>query len=297
MENKTVQDSKRNDDAGLCSTNATIAEIAHDYNRRQSMYLSVKTPNTRSIGSWFNRRRARSETKRSEARTKAIDAMLEHEASRTNSHTTILFLGDREDDKDFMKRLQDFSGRPFHHRNNVWRSDICPTVKGCHTIDHNPSVELVEPGIPFWSRQKSLCHFESVDIALFLADISYYDDILVFGETIVRLKDTLVFWDSIVNTPFFDGKTLILFLSGVDTFREKLNYTPLFTYFPDCGVQDRDLEGSEQYIISQFLIANRRKAKVYYRVLEHAWDNRRLAEEVVSVAKAVLVDEHSSSKT
>ena len=134
-------------------------------------------------------------------------------------------------------------------------------------------------------------------MALFLADISYYDDVLVVNETVARLKETLVIWDSIVNVKFFDGKTLILFLSGIDSFREKLKYTPLSTYFTDCRVQDCDLEGSEQFIISQSLSANRRKAKVYYRRLEHAWDNRRLAEEIVSVANAILLDRDGFPKT
>src|SRR4051794_27105646 len=48
-----------------------------------------------------------------------------------------------------------------------------------------------------------------------------------------RMMESLVLFDSVVNSRWFMRTSIILFLNKVDLFKQKLSRSPLSNYFPD----------------------------------------------------------------
>lgn len=82
-------------------------------------------------------------------------------------------------------------------------------------------------------RKKWIHCFENVTVVLFLVAISEYDQMLIEDETMNRMEEALVLFDSICNSRWFTKTSIILFLNKIDRFREKLPLSPLKDYFPD----------------------------------------------------------------
>ena len=109
---------------------------------------------------------------------------------------------------------------------------------------------MVDVGGQRSERRKWIHCFENVTSIMFLVALSEYDQCLVecnnevsFSIRIVyhflmifiqnRMEESLALFRCIISYPWFQSKSLILFLNKKDLLEEKIMVSDLVDYFPD----------------------------------------------------------------
>lgn len=81
-------------------------------------------------------------------------------------------------------------------------------------------------------RRKWIHCFDCVTAVLFCASLSEYDQKLREDDSQNRMKESLLLFDEICNSPWFRDTSFILFLNKTDLFREKIQRIPITSCFP-----------------------------------------------------------------
>ncbi|KAI9182863.1 Guanine nucleotide-binding protein alpha-2 subunit [Blastocladiella emersonii ATCC 22665] len=111
-------------------------------------------------------------------------------------------------------------------------------------------------------RKKWIHCFEAVTSIIFCVALSEYDQTLLEDSTQNRMAESLVLFESVINSRWFMRTSIILFLNKVDLFKEKLTKVPLARYFEDFTGGD-DLNKAAKYVLYKFTLLNRAKLKIY----------------------------------
>lgn len=74
--------------------------------------------------------------------------------------------------------------------------------------------------------------------------------------------ESLVLFDSVVNSRWFSRTSIILFLNKVDLFKAKLGRSPLGNYFPDYS-GGNDVNRAAKYLLWRFNQVNRAHLNLY----------------------------------
>lgn len=130
-------------------------------------------------------------------------------------------------------------------------------------------------------RKKWIHCFENVTSIIFCVALSEYDQVLleesnqvraiglILGGTYSnhknkqnRMMESLVLFDSVVNSRWFMRTSIILFLNKVDLFRQKLGRSPLSNYFPDYS-GGNDINRASKYLLWRFNQVNRAHLNLY----------------------------------
>lgn len=128
-------------------------------------------------------------------------------------------------------------------------------------------------------RKKWIHCFENVTSIIFCVALSEYDQVLLEESSQVRtlrvthgavctdclqnrMMESLVLFDSVVNSRWFMRTSIILFLNKVDLFRAKLAKSPLGTYFPDYS-GGNDVNRAAKYLLWRFNQVNRAHLNLY----------------------------------
>ena len=82
-------------------------------------------------------------------------------------------------------------------------------------------------------RRKWIHCFDCVNSVLFCASLSAYDQKLREDDTQNRMKEAILLFDEICNSPWFRDTKFILFLNKIDLFREKIEKVPLSVCFTE----------------------------------------------------------------
>lgn len=82
-------------------------------------------------------------------------------------------------------------------------------------------------------RKKWIHAFKNVDSIFFTVDASAYCKTLLEDETVNRMQEQLILWDSISNSRWFTHTNFVLVFTKVDTLPETIELSPIATYFPD----------------------------------------------------------------
>jgi hypothetical protein len=77
-----------------------------------------------------------------------------------------------------------------------------------------------------------------------------------------RMMESLVLFDSVVNSRWFMRTSIILFLNKVDLFKDKLSRSPLGNYFPDY-TGGNDVNRAAKYLLWRFNQVNRAHLNLY----------------------------------
>ena len=77
-----------------------------------------------------------------------------------------------------------------------------------------------------------------------------------------RMAESLVLFDSVINSRWFLRTSIILFLNKIDVFKNKLPKVPLEKYFPEY-TGGADINKAAKYILWRFMQANRARLSVY----------------------------------
>lgn len=111
-------------------------------------------------------------------------------------------------------------------------------------------------------RKKWIHCFENVTSIIFCVALSEYDQVLLEESNQNRMMESLVLFDSVVNSRWFMRTSIILFLNKVDLFKQKLGRSPLGNYFPDYS-GGNDVNRAAKYLLWRFNQVNRAHLNLY----------------------------------
>lgn len=76
------------------------------------------------------------------------------------------------------------------------------------------------------------------------------------------MQESLVLFESVINSRWFLRTSVILFLNKIDVFKQKLPKVPLVHYFPEY-TGGSDINKAAKYILWRFTQTNRARLSVY----------------------------------
>ncbi|KAJ7196714.1 heterotrimeric G protein alpha subunit C [Mycena pura] len=123
-------------------------------------------------------------------------------------------------------------------------------------------IHLFDVGGARSERKKWIHCFESVTSIIFCAALSDYDQVLEEARSANRMRESLVLFESVINSRWFLRTTVILFLNKIDVFKKKLPKIPLGRYFPEY-TSGNDLQKAAKFILWRFMQENRARLAVY----------------------------------
>ncbi|KAI5842853.1 guanine nucleotide binding protein, alpha subunit [Tricharina praecox] len=124
------------------------------------------------------------------------------------------------------------------------------------------SIHMFDVGGQRSERKKWIHCFEAVTSIIFCVALSEYDQVLLEEKNQNRMMESLVLFDSVVNSRWFVRTSIILFLNKVDLFKVKLARSPLSNYFPDYS-GGNDVNRAAKYLLWRFNQVNRAHLNLY----------------------------------
>ncbi|KAH6897864.1 heterotrimeric G-protein alpha subunit, GPA3-like protein [Coprinopsis sp. MPI-PUGE-AT-0042] len=129
------------------------------------------------------------------------------------------------------------------------------------------SIHMSHVGGQRSERKKWIHHFEDVRGIIFCTALSEYDQVLFEEKTRNRLAQSLILFESVINSRWFMRTSIFLFLSKIVVFKKKLPKIPLERYFPEY-TGGTDVNKAAKYIMWKFLQANKARLSVYPHLIE-----------------------------
>ncbi|KAG8968856.1 Guanine nucleotide-binding protein alpha-2 subunit [Tulasnella sp. 419] len=124
------------------------------------------------------------------------------------------------------------------------------------------SIHMFDVGGQRSERKKWIHCFEAVTSIIFCVALSEYDQVLLEEKEQNRMAESLVLFESVINSRWFLRTSIILFLNKIDVFKAKLPKVPLEKYFPEY-TGGADINKAAKYILWRFTQANRARLSVY----------------------------------
>jgi guanine nucleotide-binding protein subunit alpha len=124
------------------------------------------------------------------------------------------------------------------------------------------SIHMFDVGGQRSERKKWIHCFESVTSIIFCTALSEYDQVLLEEKSQNRMAESLVLFESVINSRWFLRTSIILFLNKIDVFKVKLPKVPLERYYPEY-TGGSDINKAAKYILWRFMQANRARLSVY----------------------------------
>jgi len=123
-------------------------------------------------------------------------------------------------------------------------------------------IHLFDVGGQRSERRKWISYFEAVTSIIFCVALSEYDQSLIEDGSQNRMVESLMLFDSIVNSRWFIRTSIILFLNKYDLFAEKLKKIPLEKFFPDYS-GEKEPKKAATFLRDKFLQKNNAKLSIY----------------------------------
>ncbi|CAG8510257.1 8172_t:CDS:2 [Diversispora eburnea] len=118
-------------------------------------------------------------------------------------------------------------------------------------------------------RRKWIHCFENVTSIIFCVALNEYDQVLLEESGQNRIVESLILFESVINSLWFLRTSIILILNKIDLFRAKLSRVPLEQYFPDYS-GGSDINKAAYYILWKFKQTNRKELKIFSHFSEEA---------------------------
>ncbi|KAI9441933.1 G-protein alpha subunit [Lactarius indigo] len=148
------------------------------------------------------------------------------------------------------------------------------------------AIHMVDVGGQRSERKKWIHNFESVTSIIFCTALSEYDQVLLEEKNQNRMAESLVLFESVINSRWFLRTSIILFLNKIDVFKNKLPKVPLDKYFPEY-TGGADVNKGAKYILWRFMQANRARLNVYPHITQ-ATDTSNIRLVFVTVKETIL---------
>ncbi|KZT27182.1 heterotrimeric G protein alpha subunit [Neolentinus lepideus HHB14362 ss-1] len=148
------------------------------------------------------------------------------------------------------------------------------------------SIHMFDVGGQRSERRKWIHCFESVTSIIFCTALSEYDQVLLEESKQNRMEESLVLFESVINSRWFLRTSIILFLNKIDVFKAKIPKVPLAKYCPEYA-GGSDLNKATKYILWKFMQANRAGLSVYPHVTQ-ATDTYNIQRVFAAVKETIL---------
>ncbi|KAF7297814.1 Heterotrimeric G-protein alpha subunit [Mycena kentingensis (nom. inval.)] len=148
------------------------------------------------------------------------------------------------------------------------------------------SIHMFDVGGQRSERKKWIHCFESVTSIIFCTALSEYDQVLLEEKKQNRMRESLVLFESVINSRWFLRTSIILFLNKIDVFRVKLSKVPLERYFPEY-TGGQDINKAAKYVLWRFMQENRARLSVYPH-LTQATDTKNIRLVFAAVKETIL---------
>ncbi|KAJ2496282.1 Guanine nucleotide-binding protein alpha-2 subunit [Coemansia sp. RSA 1972] len=132
---------------------------------------------------------------------------------------------------------------------------------------NNISIHMFDVGGQRSERKKWIHCFEGVTSIIFCAALSEYDQVLLEDSSHNRMDESLVLFDSIVNSRWFLRTSIILFLNKKDIFEKKVKVVPISNYYPEY-TGGSEYKHALNFVLWKFSQANRADLKIYPHVTQ-----------------------------
>jgi guanine nucleotide-binding protein subunit alpha len=137
------------------------------------------------------------------------------------------------------------------------------------------------------TRKKWIHQFEDSISIVFFVDLSQYDELLEKPDR-NRIMESLLLFDSVVNSRWFFRASVILLLCNIGHFKEKLKSRPLSNYFPDYS-GGNDFNRASKYLLWRFSQVSRGHLDLYPHFCEPSdYSNIRVV--VGKVRETILIN-------
>ncbi|KAI8145242.1 G protein alpha subunit [Fennellomyces sp. T-0311] len=171
--------------------------------------------------------------------------------------------------------LMDSASYFFEEAHRIGQPDYVPSVQDvlrarCKTTGISETrfkmgqlnIHMFDVGGQRSERKKWIHCFEAVTSIIFCVSLSEYDQVLLEESRQNRMMESLVLFESVINSRWFIRTSIILFLNKIDVFKSKLPKIPLERYFPDYG-GGQDINKAAKYILWRFNQTNRAKLHIF----------------------------------
>ncbi|TXT08819.1 hypothetical protein VHUM_02947 [Vanrija humicola] len=148
------------------------------------------------------------------------------------------------------------------------------------------SIHMFDVGGQRSERKKWIHCFEAVTSIIFCVALSEYDQVLLEENGQNRMQESLVLFESVINSRWFLRTSVILFLNKIDIFKQKLPKVPLVNYFPEY-TGGADINKAAKYILWRFTQTNRARLSVYPH-LTQATDTSNISLVFAAVKETIL---------
>ncbi|KAJ1919256.1 Guanine nucleotide-binding protein alpha-2 subunit [Mycoemilia scoparia] len=141
------------------------------------------------------------------------------------------------------------------------RSKTTGIIETRFTMGHT-SIHMFDVGGQRSERKKWIHCFEGVTSIIFCVALSEYDQVLLEEAGHNRMEESLVLFDSVINSRWFLRTSIILFLNKIDLFQTKIPLIPLSRYFPEY-TGGADVNKAAKFVLWKFTQANRANLQLY----------------------------------
>ncbi|KAG0175389.1 Guanine nucleotide-binding protein alpha-2 subunit [Apophysomyces sp. BC1034] len=128
------------------------------------------------------------------------------------------------------------------------------------------NVHMFDMGGQRSERKKWIHCFEAVTSIIFCVALNEYDQVLLEESKQNRMVESLVLFESVINSRWFLRTSIVLFLNKVDLFREKIVRVPLQRYFPEYS-GGPEAGHAIKYILWRFRQTNRLNLQIFPQVV------------------------------
>ncbi|KAJ6454356.1 guanine nucleotide binding protein, alpha subunit [Mycena sanguinolenta] len=125
-------------------------------------------------------------------------------------------------------------------------------------------------------RAAWVLYFDDIDVVIFLAPMSAFDQTLAEDSSINRLADSIDLWTSVTSNALLQNTNIILFLNKLDLQHAKLASGIRFAdYIPSYGVRANDFDTVSRYLRKQFNAIFKRESptpRIFYCLVNNIVD-------------------------
>ncbi|KAM9111798.1 guanine nucleotide-binding protein subunit alpha-15-like isoform 2-T2 [Pangshura tecta] len=114
-------------------------------------------------------------------------------------------------------------------------------------------LRIVDVGGQKSERRKWIHCFENVIALIYLASLSEYDQCLEENSEENRMMESLALFRTILELPWFQSASVILFLNKTDLLEDKIIHSDLAAYFPSFPGPKRDAEAAKKFILEMYV--------------------------------------------
>jgi len=111
---------------------------------------------------------------------------------------------------------------------------------------------LIDVGGQRIERRKWINYFENVDAVLFVVGLDGYNQVCMEDGRTNRMREALVLFKDICNSPYFTQTNILLFLNKSDLFKDKIKTVPLSVCFKSYTGKKHNFEQSIAHIRTRF---------------------------------------------